>query len=372
MGVRAIGNSIQYDFYYKRHRVRPSKPLRPTANNLKWAAGDLARIKDKIVRGEFSWWKEFPESGYCQQFEPQSTVREALLEWLISVKRGDLAFSTVYGYEKSVLHKLIPRLGHLRLDELTSEKLHEFTDSLDLAVKTKQETLIPLRHMVRRYKRLGMIREDPFASFQLEEYRPQRTDRKRALEETDVFSGKERLAIREHTQNPIWEFAIWTGLRVSELIALKWSRVDLERKRVEVCEARVLGHEKGPKTGTSVRFVKLLPPAERAIRRQRSVSRWLPGNYVWLNPNTGRRYHDDQTLRKELTRVCQSAGIPRKLPRFTRHTYASLMLGAGESLVWVSKQLGHSNIVITAERYVRFLPDAHENAGMHAVAKWGT
>jgi integrase len=48
------------------------------------------------------------------------------------------------------------------------------------------------------------------------------------------------------------------------------------------------------------------------------------------------------------------------------------MLAAEEPLVWVSQQLGHSDIITTARRYVRFMPDAHENAGLKAVKKWAT
>lgn len=47
----------------------------------------------------------------------------------------------------------------------------------------------------------------------------------------------------------VWDFfAIWTGLRTSELIALKWTDLDEKIKNIYICRAKVLGQEKMPKT----------------------------------------------------------------------------------------------------------------------------
>jgi len=370
VGIRSLGDSIQFDFYYRGLRVRPSKPIRPTARNMRWATEYLARIRDKIARDEFSWWDEFPDSKYCEQFEPQLTVRQALEDWLEQIARAGLAHSTLYGYQKSVRNKLIPALGDLRLNELTTEKLHAFVDSLEVAAKTKSEVMVPLRKTVKHCLRVGLFKSDPLLGFTVSDDKPQQSEVTRAIQDDEVFSEKERRLIKANTDNwMFWEFAWWTGLRVSELIALKWTSVDMVNERVEITEARVLGREKGPKTRSSNRFVRLLPPALAAVRAQRQISQ-LKSKYLWLNPRTGRPYHDNQAARKELEGICRRAGLARKLPKFTRHTYGSMMLAAGEPLVWVSNQLGHRDVLTTARRYVRFMPDGHVNAGLKAVEKW--
>jgi len=59
-------------------------------------------------------------------------------------------------------------------------------------------------------------------------------------------------------------------------------------------------------------------------------------------------------------------------PYQTRHTYASMMLTAGENVMWVAQQMGHTDWSLTAKRYGRWIPADMPNAGSKAVAMWGT
>ena len=54
-----------------------------------------------------------------------------------------------------------------------------------------------------------------------------------------------------------------------------------------------------------------------------------------------------------------------------RHTYASMMLMAGESPQWVATQMGHTDWTFTARTYTRFIPDDAPDAGKKAVERWG-
>jgi integrase len=59
-------------------------------------------------------------------------------------------------------------------------------------------------------------------------------------------------------------------------------------------------------------------------------------------------------------------------PYQIRHTYASMMLSASESLPWLSGQMGHSNVLTTAKIYVKFIPSAVPKAGNKAVKLFGS
>jgi integrase len=59
----------------------------------------------------------------------------------------------------------------------------------------------------------------------------------------------------------------------------------------------------------------------------------------------------------------KKAGVRYRNPYQTRHTYTSMMLSAGESLPWLSDQMGHSNVLTTAKIYAKFIPNSMPTAG---------
>ncbi len=88
-------------------------------------------------------------------------------------------------------------------------------------------------------------------------------------EDIDPFSAKERAAILSELEGQdrnLIEFAFWTGLRTSELVALDWSDFDWIRGVVRISRVLTLGMdepEDGAKTAAGIREVKLLGPALR-------------------------------------------------------------------------------------------------------------
>jgi len=67
----------------------------------------------------------------------------------------------------------------------------------------------------------------------------------------------------------------------------------------------------------------------------------------------------------------KKAGVRYRYPYQTRHTYASMMLSAGEHPMWVAKQMGHRDWTMIARRYGRWMPDADASAGSRAEALYG-
>ena len=98
-----------------------------------------------------------------------------------------------------------------------------------------------------------------------------------------------------------------------------------------------------------------------------------PSERVFLNPRTDEPWTGDQPIRRTLwTHALKRAGVRYRRPYQTRHTYASMMLSAGESPLWVAQQMGHSDWTMIARVYGRWIPDADPNAGDKAVEIFGT
>ena len=125
-----------------------------------------------------------------------------------------------------------------------------------------------------------------------------------------------------------------------------------------------------PKTEAGVRDVKLLPPALEALKAQKAHT-FLKNVEVFQNPRTGDRWTGDQTIRDTLwTPALKRAGVRYRNPYQTRHSYASMMLMAGEHCMWVARQMGHTDWTFTARTYSRWIPDDAPDAGNKAVALW--
>lgn len=90
--------------------------------------------------------------------------------------------------------------------------------------------------------------------------------------------------------------------------------------------------------------------------------------HVFTNPRTGCRWSGDLVVRAPWARALKSAGIRYRRPYQTRHTYASMMLTAGESPMWVAQQMGHKDWTMIARVYGRWIKNAIPHAGDKAVS----
>lgn len=146
-----------------------------------------------------------------------------------------------------------------------------------------------------------------------------------------------------------------TGARKTEIAHLKWSEVSLERNRLELPADRT---KAGGKNGK--RNILLMPAASAILEaRLRNIgSTFNQADYVFPSakfsgPVVG--------LRKIHMKVCAEAGLAGLRVHDLRHTFASIAISDGQSMLVVSKLLGHANLRST-ERYVHLEADPLRNA----------
>jgi integrase len=123
-----------------------------------------------------------------------------------------------------------------------------------------------------------------------------------------------------------------------------------------------------PKTRRGTRDVKLLPPALEALTAQK-VHSFLAGGIVFFNPLHGKAWEGDQAIRNSAwAPAIKRSGVRYRNPYQTRHTYASMMLSAGESPIWVAQQMGHSDVTMIFRNYGRWIEAKDADSGQKAVA----
>ena len=166
------------------------------------------------------------------------------------------------------------------------------------------------------------------------------------------------------------QFAVCTGLRTSELIALEWGDIDWEAGLVRVRRALVKGSIKRPKTKAGERSVMLFEPALDALKSQRQFT-FLADGRIFHNPRTNEPWEGDGPIRKTLWQpALKRAGVVYRIPYQTRHTYASTLLSKGENPMWVAQQMGHTDWGMIRKRYGRWIPDVDTSVGSKIKQFW--
>lgn len=374
-GVKgASESSIEITFMYRGVRCRERIALKPTPANLKRAEQHRAAVLHAIASNSFDYTKTFPGSKNAVKFAScpgeVQTVGDYLDQWLDGQK-NQLKDSTYATYRKIVLGHLSPWFGKFMLSELKRKDVRDRLDKYEASNKTLGNIQSVLRAALAAAVDDELIESNVLAGYTYTKNEPPKDE-----DEIDPFDREEQAAIlaaMEGQGRNLVQFAFWTGLRTSELVALDWSDVDFIRGAVRV--ARVLTQfsdtPEVPKTNSSRREVKLLQGAVEALMAQKAHT-YLNGKEVFQNPQTLERWAGDQPIRKTLWQwALKKAGVRYRYPYQTRHTYASMMLSAGEHPMWVAGQMGHKDWTMIARRYGRWMPDADKQAGSRAEAIYG-
>jgi len=352
-------------------RCKERLKLPATSANLKFAANLRSQILTEIARGTFDYARHFPHSKKALMFArtPGAAVciADGLRHWLRGMQ-GQIEHTTFRDYELAIERVWIPWAGDKRLTDLTRGLLKEWVSEQTFGIKRVRNLLLPMRGMYAQAIEDELITTNPFIGWTPRKIAPPKED-----DDVDPFTQAEVakiLAACEGGVRNLFQFAFWTGLRTSELIALRWEDVDLVGGFVTVRRAKVRKRVKAPKTKAGRRQVTLLAPAREALEAQRQYSQ-LRGEEVFLNPRTGEAWEHDGPVRKTAWQpALKRAEVRYRYPYQTRHTFASTLLSAGENPVWVASLMGHKDWAMIIKVYGRWIPSVAPDAGDKVSALW--
>ncbi|AVG17071.1 site-specific integrase [Chromobacterium vaccinii] len=371
-GVRPASKStIEIDFYYAGERCKERIKLQPTPANMKRAAQHRAAILLAIDQGTFDYATTFPNSKRANALARAVTSKMLACDYIVAwleKKALTIKSSTMSGYRKIVYGHLIGILGNDVLADLNRGGIREKLEKTNCSNKTLANIQSVLRTALNDALEDGLIQSNPVADWTYRKLEPPKMD-----DDIDPFTSEEQTRILnacEGQARNFIQFAFWTGLRTSELVALDWSDVDWKRRVIRVNKARTQKavSAEDTKTRAGRREVKLLAPALSALldQKQFTYTQWAE---IFQNPNTGERWTGDQPIRKTMWQhALKRAKVRYRYPYQTRHTYASMMLSAGEHPMWVAKQMGHADWGMIRRTYGRWIPSEVDDAGSRAVA----
>ncbi len=297
------------------------------------------------------------------------TVADYAKRWL-KAKKKTVRPKTLERYEDLFRLHILPVIGNIPLTKLKPlhlEKVYERAFDRGLSAESVQHIHRVLFSSLRQAVAWQLIPRNI-----AEAVIPPRPEKR----EVDAMTPAEVVQVLETVRGTILEtptiLGVGTGMRLGEVLGLRWSDVDLNKKTVCVSQALQETHEGvifvPPKTHRSRRGVSLpdfVVSALRQHKKEQSERRLIAGE-AWQDFDLVIDRGDGQPLRTSslsgrFASAMKKAGINLTFHGL-RHGHASLMLAAGVNLKVVSERLGHSTIGITADLYTHVADQLHEAA----------
>lgn len=327
--------------------------LQPTPTNIRYAERMRAEILGKIERGTFALSEYFPDSPRSRADVPSMTVGQLFGEWL-DVKKPELQHSTVHSYQQTIDSYHFDGVRKELVGDFNFRALKRLLARLPANPKTFNNVASVLRQVLEYGHKAKILAEPLHESIEMRRRQKPEPD-PFTLDEVEVLLGK----MKAEAARNYFEFAFFSGLRPSELIALTWSKVDLRSGTVMVDSALTRGRVKGTKT-SEIRKVELPSRARDALERQRKVSQ-LAGGRVFLTVAGGELENTDIPLDSWWKPAMKVSGIRHRDARQTRHTYATMMLMAGVTPAYAARQMGHG-IEMFLRTYSKWIDGADKGA----------
>ncbi len=166
---------------------------------------------------------------------------------------------------------------------------------------------------------------------------------------------------------PLFLCAVRTGLRQGELLALQWGDIDYRGRFITVQRNYTRGRISTPKSGESRRvdMSRELAQALKDLYTERQLEAAANGWASvpeWLFCSETGGLLDPERIRRGFYKLLRHSGLRRVRFHDLRHTFASLLLQQGESLVYVRDQMGHASITMTVDVYGYLIPGSNKQA----------
>ena len=299
-----------------------------------------------------------------QQSDPacRMTVERCMRLWLETELRGMIKPSSYQTYMSVFTRHILPELGHLPLSRVTRGTVLEFAEKLmtnGLAAGTVKGVCRLLSSCMRYAQEEGYIRKNPCCRLTLP------VD---STADQRVFSPAEQKRVRESAgsdANLSVLLASYTGMRIGEICALKWSDIDWERGTVCVSRTvqriRKLGGGTALMIGSpkSLKSRRVLPLPSFLLDLLKVAAASSRSVYILGCEN---RPAEPRTVQRRFSSMLKRLGIVGAHFHTLRHSFATELLGLGVDVKTVSTLLGHSSAKTTLDFYAHSMLENQRNA----------
>lgn len=344
-------------------------------------AADGRRVNRKVVVGTVEQYRTESEAWKAVEAlridinkeTPHAALSPMTVEQLVAhylakelpEDNSKKAYSTGAVYRAYINNWILPRWKSYRVSEVKAVAIEEWLGSLELANGSKAKIRNILSTIFRHAMRYEWLDKNPVALVR------QSAKREGTPEVLDVEELRALLSNLEQPYRTMVFLAACTGLRVSELRALKWSDIDFETLEIRLGRAVVHQVVGSLKTETSRKPIPVDPElAEALLDVQLRSAYQRQDDWVFASPITGGKqpYWPENLLRRHIRPAATRAGITKRIGWHTfRHTFSTLLKANGEDVKTVQELLRHANSRITLDTYTQATTPAKRQAQSRVV-----
>jgi len=284
------------------------------------------------------------------------TFGEMAKQWA-EIHRTQVRHTTWPDYVSAMNGHILPVFKDFPITEITYQDVVKFRSRLKVGSKRANNIMVPMKSVFDFAHRQEVIQDNVMRKLKrLPEEAP----------EIRPFTYEEVNRILDAIHpwyKPYASVAVFTGMRAGEQNGLDWSDFLVDMKpepHIFVRKTYVYKRDGIPKTKKSKRYIKCLPQVLDALAEQRK----LTGNneHIFLTVD-GMRMTPDHFRKEVWMPALKKAGLEYRPPIQMRHTFATMMLSAGEDIGWVQNMMGHSSLQMIFQRYYAWIPNETRSDG---------
>ncbi|PWA12078.1 site-specific integrase [Pueribacillus theae] len=349
-------------------RIKHTKTIKAPSD--REARKELAKFVAEIQKGQY--------------IEPSKlSLAEFAARWVRDYGEKNLSPTTLKRYREYLNSRILPAMGHLKLEQIKPLHLLEFYRNLqeDGIRKDGKKGGLSEQTILHHHRLISAILEAA-VKWQLIALNPASRVQppkvsKKEMKYYDEEQTLKLLAALEHAEpkyKVLVTLAIATGLRRGELLGLEWSHIDFERNTIEIKQSSLYVEGKGvitktPKNKSSERMISAPDSVMALLREYKRIQNeerlklgdiWQHSDRLFttwdgkpMHPNTVNNWFP-KFLRKNKLDPLPFHGL--------RHTAATLLIGKGVHVKTISNRLGHANISTTMDIYGHALQSSDQEA----------
>lgn len=269
-------------------------------------------------------------------------------EMFIDAKRQTTVSKTHERYSSIIDNAILPKFGEMPIRDLKVSHVEKWRNDLlqRFTAKTVKEYQIVMRGIFQKALHDEEIGRNPVDAL----------DNLKVKKPNVVpFMPHEVKLILDTAQGWFKNYlalGFMTGMRVGEIVALKWENVDFQKREIYVCASRSMGKEGSTKTQSGIRYIPIMDTLFPFLENQYQISG--DKEYVFVN-QYGNPFYDYKTIGSiQWTDILKACNLQHRRMYEMRHTCATNLLMSGQySVNEIASILGHSTPQMLFERYTR-------------------
>jgi site-specific recombinase XerD len=326
--------------------------------------------------------KEVAKNGVIEI--KKTTVQSYMNTWFRDVKMYELKPKSIDALDVTLQNQVYPYIGDIQIGTLTSGDIQSMIKKLVLkgfAYSTIKKAYMAVNACCNYGIDNEKLIKNPCRGVKL----PKNLERKKSdikfFTQEEVELIRQECVVKYGNGKQMYRLGhavivlLYTGMRIGELLGLKWADIDYEKKHAKVTDSVVLVKDRernekddkpkykllkqdNVKTESSSRFVQLNQKAIAALKEIQVFN----GKHTHVMANANGNILIPKNFDRMLRNILTRCGLEPCGAHTLRHTFASMLFKNGVDVKTVSELLGHSDVAFTYNVYIHLIKEQKQQA----------